>query len=119
MPLGTNSCSGSSRFGASSAFAWVTLVTYRPAGSGWRQGLAGSGQRPLMKTIGMVSSRLCRGRAEVVVADNGQLSSNQVGDMLATGLLAIRPAVFDCDIPAIDVTGFAQPFQKGGTITRA
>jgi hypothetical protein len=30
----------------------------------------------------------------------------------------LRPAVFDRDVAAIDVTGFAQPFEKGRQLSR-
>ena len=59
--------------------------------------------------------RLCRKRRRSGGRGNhSHLTMNQISCHRRQPITsAIRPAIFDCDVTAIDVTGFAQPFEKG------
>ena len=59
--------------------------------------------------------RLCRKRRRSGGRGNhGHLTMNQISHHRRQPISStLRPAVFDRDVTAIDVTGFAQPFEKG------
>ena len=64
--------------------------------------------------------RLCRKRRRSAGRGNhGHLTMNQISRHRRQPIvLAFRPTVFDRHVLAIDVTGFAQPFEKGGQVSR-
>ena len=52
--------------------------------------------------------------------DDRDLPANKIGRQPRQPIvLALRPAIFDDHVVAINVTGFAQPFEKGGQGSRA
>ena len=63
---------------------------------------------------------LCRKRRRSAGRGNhGHLTTNQIGRHRRQPIiLALRPAVFDRHVVAINVTGFAQPFEKGRQLPR-
>ena len=73
-------------------------------------------RRPVAKTIGMVVvAAFAASTAGVAGRGNhSHLTMNQISCHRRQPITsAIRPAIFDRDVTAIDVTGFAQPFEKG------
>jgi hypothetical protein len=64
--------------------------------------------------------RLCRKRCRSCRRSNhGHMTMNQVSrHRRQPVMLVLRPAIFDCDVAAIDVTGLAQPFEKGRQLWR-
>jgi hypothetical protein len=64
--------------------------------------------------------RLCRKRRLSGSRGNhGHLPMNQISRHRRQPITsALRPAVFDRHVMAIDVTGFAQPFEKGRQLSR-
>ena len=121
LAVGSSSCSNSSRFGATSTFAWVTPVTLPPG----RLRLA---TRPSSNRVGAQfkddrngrGRRLCRQRRRSAGRGNhGHLTMNQISRHRRQPIiLVLRPAIFDRDVAAFDVAGFAQPFEKSGQLPR-
>ena len=59
--------------------------------------------------------RLCRNcRRSAGRSNHGHLTMDQISNHRRQPVgSTLSPAIFDCDVAAIDVTGFAQPFEKG------
>ena len=69
LAVGTNSCSSSSRFGATSTVNWVTPVTLPPGRFRLATRPSWTGSPPISKTIGMVVvAAFAASAAGVVVA---------------------------------------------------
>ena len=121
VAAGTSSCSSSSRFGATSTFNEVTPVRLPPG----RFRLATS---PSFDRVDAVEDdrnrrgrRLCRQRRRSATADNhGHLTANQIGRQCRQSIVfALRPAIFDRHVPALDIAGFAQALaERAQTVRR-
>ena len=117
VAVGTSSCSSSSRFGASSTFKVVTPVRLPPG----RFRLATSPScdrvdRYLEDDRNRRGRRLCRQRRRSAAGrgNHGHLTANQIGRQRRQSIvLAVRPAIFDRDVLALDIAGFASG--PGGT----
>ena len=121
LAVGTSSCSNCSRFGVISTFVWVTPVTLPPG----RLRLADEAEPDRVAARfeddrNGRGRRLCRKRRRSAGRGNhGHLTMNQISRHRRQPIiLALRPAVFDRHVLAFDVTGFAQPFEKGGQLSR-
>ena len=114
--VGTNSCSNSSRFGAISTFALghARDVAARPVQAGDEAKLDRVGAQ-FEDDRNSRGRRLCRERRRSAGRGNhGHLTMNQIGHHRRQPItLILRPAVFDRDVLALDVAGFAQPLAKG------
>src|SRR5262249_46933882 len=116
LAVGTNSCSNCSRFGASCWFVWVTPVTLPPGRLRLGTRPSCTGSPPNSKTIGtvVVAALAARAGGVLVAANHSHLMMHQISHHRRQLInSALRPAVFDRHVTAIDVTGFAQPFEKG------
>ena len=121
LAVGINSCSNCSRFGAISTFVWVTPVTLPPGRLRLATRPIWMGSAPVSKTIGMVvvAAFAASAAGVLVAAITATWRLNQISHHRRQLIvLALRPAVFDRDILAIDVTGFAQPFEKSRQLPR-
>ncbi len=114
---GSNSCSNSSSFGATSAFE---IGHARDVAA--RAVEAGDKAEPDRVGGQLKDDRNRRGRClggkrrrSGGRGNHGHLATDQIGRHRRQPIvLALRPAIFDRYVAAIDVAGFAQPFEKGG-----
>src|SRR5262245_42103021 len=115
LAVGTNSCSNCSRFGAIATFVLVTPVTLPPGRLRLATSPSRTGSEAISKTIGMVVGRLCRKRRRSARRGyHGDLTVDQISHHRRQLISStLRPAVLDPHVLAIDVTGFAQPSDKG------
>ena len=111
VAVGTNSCSSSSRFGPSSALkrGHAREVAAWPVQAGDKSKLdrVAAGQEDDRNRRGR---RLGRQRRRSAARGNhGHLTTNQIGRQRRQSIvLALRPAIFDRHVPALDIAGFAQ-----------
>src|SRR5262245_49157728 len=116
LAVGTNSCSNCSRFGPISTFVLVTPVALPPgrlrlATSPSWTGVGGHFENDRNGCIRC----LCRKRRlSARRSYHGHLTMDQISHHRRQLISStLRPAVFDRDVAANDVTGFAQPSEKG------
>ena len=80
-----------------------------------------TGSAPVSKTIGMRRGRSLgckRGRSRGR-GDHGHLTMNQIGRHRRQPIIVVLgPAVFDRHVLTVTVTGFAQPCEKRGQLSR-
>ena len=112
VAVGTSSCSSSSRFGPSSTFNVVTPVRLPPGRFRLATSPTSTGSAAYREDDrNRRGRRLCRQcRRSAAGRDNhGHLAANQIGRQCRQSIvLALRPAIFDRHVPALDVAGFAQ-----------
>jgi hypothetical protein len=82
VAVGRSSCSNSSRFGATTAFNWVTPVTLPPGRLRLARRPNRTASPPISKTIGMVVVGSGRG-------NHGHLTMNQIGHQCRQLLVSI------------------------------
>ena len=117
VAVGTNSCSSSSRFGASSTSqpGHAREVAARPVQAGDKSSL--DRVDAVWKTIGIVVvAAFAAGAAGVPDRDNhGHLTANQIGRQCRQSVvLILRPAIFDRYVLAFDIAGFSQALAERG-----
>src|SRR5215470_6770411 len=113
---GSSSCNNCNRFGAIPWFDCVTPVTLPPGRLRLGTRPSCTGSPPSSKTIGMVvvTALAARAGGVLVAANHSHLTMHQITHHRRHLInSALRPAVFDRHVAAIDVTGFAQTFEKG------
>ena len=81
-----------------------------------------TGSPPLVKTIGIVAVAALAAKADgtPLATDHGHLAADQLGRQRRQPIvLTFRPAIFDRDILALDITGFAQTLaERGNEVAR-
>ena len=118
VAVGTNSCSSSSRFGPSSTFKLVTPVRLPPGR--FRLATSPSCDRVAAdreddrNRRGRRLCRQCR-RSTADGDDHAHLTADQIGRQRRQSIvLALRPAIFDRHILALDIAGFFQALAERG-----
>ena len=112
VAVGTISCSNSSHFGPTSKVNVVMPVRLPPGRFRLATSPSATGSPPTKKTIGIVvvaafavpaPQEWCRRD------DHGHLATNQIGRQRWQPIvLALRPAIFDRHVLALDIAGFVQ-----------
>ena len=111
VALGINSCISSSRFGPISTFKMLTPVRLPPGRFRLVTSPNSTGSNRYREDDrNRCGRRLCgQRRRSAIRDDHGHLAAHQIGRQRRQSIvLAVRPAVFDRDVLALDITGLFQ-----------
>ena len=109
VAVGISSCISSSRFGPISTSKMLTPVRLPPGRFRLVTSPNSTGSNPTAKTIGIVEVAAFAAVPKGHSDDHGHLTANEVGRQPRQSIvLSVRPAVFDRDVLALDITGLFQ-----------
>ena len=120
VAFGTNWCSSSSRFAASSAGTKLTPVAFPPGCARLATRPASTGSLPVVNTIGIVAVAALASRESAPRRDHDRdLTANQIRRQRRQSIvLTLGPTKFDRDVLALDVAGLVQTVAKRGNVGR-